>query len=107
MIIIKESDFMLTALPELGVALRYPGIAMPETPSVEELRVRFETAQARLNAARIAYLNRTPLDGEQIDYEALKRVAQETIQANYALQMATYGFIRLKLSVAKLLRRGR
>jgi hypothetical protein len=80
---------------------------MAETPSIEELRVRFEIVQARLNAAKIAYLNRTPLDGQEIDYEALKRMAQETIQANYELQTATYGSIRLKLSVAKLLRRGR
>lgn len=80
---------------------------MPETQSAEELRARFETSQARLNAAMIAYLNGTPLNGEQIDYEALKQIAQETIQANYALQMVTYGSIRLKLSVAKLLRRGR
>ena len=80
---------------------------MPGTPTVEELRGRFESSQARLNAAKIAYLNRTPLDGETIDYQALKRIAQETIQANYELQRATYGTIRLKLSVAKLLRRGR
>jgi hypothetical protein len=80
---------------------------MPEVHSAEELKARFEMSQARLNAAKIAYLNRTPLNGEQINYEALKRIAQETIQANYALQMAAYGSIRLKLSVAKLLRRGR
>ena len=80
---------------------------MAETQSVEELRARFETNQARLNAAKIAYLNRTTLNGEQIDYDALKQIAQEAIQANYALQMVTYGSIRLKLSVAKLLRRGR
>jgi hypothetical protein len=79
---------------------------MPEMESVEELRARFEKSQARLNAAKIAYLNGSPLNGEQISYEALKRIAQETIQANYALQMAMYGSIRLKLSVAKLLRRG-
>ncbi len=78
-----------------------------DTPDVDALRSRFETMQARLNAAKIAYLNGTPLDGQEIDYEALKRIAQEAIRANYELQKATYGTIRLKLSVAKLLRRGR
>jgi hypothetical protein len=77
------------------------------TPGTEALRERFETLQSRLNAAKIAYLNSTPLDGNTIDYEALKNIAKEVIQANYALQKSTYGTIRLKLSVAKLLRRGR
>jgi hypothetical protein len=76
-------------------------------PDVETLRARFEMVQARLNAAKIAYLNGTPLDGNQVSYEVLKRVAQDTIQANYDLQKANYGTVRLRLSVAKLLRRGR
>jgi len=54
-----------------------------------------------------AHLNGTPIDGQEVSYEVLKRTAEETIQANYELQKATYGTIRLKLSVAKLLRRGR
>lgn len=77
------------------------------TPDVEALRGRFELLQARLNAAKIAYLNGTPLDGREVSYETLKRIAQEAIQANYELQKARYGRIRVKLSVAKLLRRGR
>lgn len=78
-----------------------------DTPDVHALRLRFEKAQARLNAAKIAHLNGTPLEGQEVNYEALKRAAQEAIRANYELQRATYGAIRLKLSVAKLLRRGR
>ena len=73
----------------------------------EEARSRVEMLQSRLHAAKIAYLNGTPLDGESVSYERLKGVAQEVIQANYALQRARYGKVRLKLSVAKLLRRGR
>jgi hypothetical protein len=81
---------------------------MPEipAPTVEELRARFEAGQARLNAAKIAYLNRSDFDGEPVSYEVLKRLAQETIKANYSLQTAIYGSVRLKLSVARLLRRG-
>ena len=81
--------------------------AAEDATRVEALRARFEMAQARLNAAKIAHLNGTPIDGQEVSYEVLKRTAEETIQANYELQKATYGTIRLKLSVAKLLRRGR
>ena len=74
---------------------------------VDAARSRFEMLQSRLNAAKIAYLNGSDLDGEAVSYERLKAVAQEMIEANYALQRARYGRVRLKLSVAKLLRRGR
>jgi hypothetical protein len=74
---------------------------------VEEARSRFEMLQSRLNAAKIAYLNGTELDGDAVSYDRLRGVAQEVIQANYALQKARYGKVRLRLSVAKLIRRGR
>lgn len=84
---------------------------MPEEaelhPSVEELQAAFEKLQSRLNATKIAYLNGETLDGADASYESLKRIAEEVIQANYKLQKARYGTIRVKLSVAKLLRRGR
>ena len=72
---------------------------MSPTQDDETLRGRFELLQARLNAAKIAYLNRAPLDGKEVTYETLKRIAQETIQANYDLQIAKYGNVRVKLSV--------
>jgi len=50
------------------------------TPNIEALRACFEKIQSRLNAAKIAYLNGTSLDGEEITYDALKRIAQETIE---------------------------
>lgn len=83
---------------------------MGETPAQntpEAAQAQFEKLQARLNAAKIAYLNAAQLDGRPVTYEDLKAIAEETIQANYALQRARYGEVRLKLSVAKLLRRGR
>jgi hypothetical protein len=76
-------------------------------PQVERARTRFEMLQSRLNAAKLAYLNGTELDGESVSYDRLRDVAQEVIDANYALQRTRYGKVRLKLSVAKLLRRGR
>ena len=78
-----------------------------ETPQTGEIQARFDQLQARLNAAKIAHLNGTTLDGRDVGYADLKRIAQELIQTNYELQRALYGEVRLKLSVAKLLRRGR
>ena len=60
-------------------------------PAVEKARARFEMLQSRLNAAKIAYLNGTTLDGETLSYDGLKRVAEEMIEANYVLQRARYG----------------
>lgn len=79
----------------------------PNSAEIEALRVEFEKRRDRLNAAKIAYLNRTPLDGELVEYDMLKRTAQELIESNYALQKAQFGEVKLKLSVARLLRRGR
>jgi hypothetical protein len=60
-----------------------------------------------MNAVKIAYLNSAPFDGRSVTYEDVKAAAEELIESNYALQRARYGKVRLKLSVAKLLRRGR
>jgi hypothetical protein len=78
-----------------------------QVQDLESLQARFEMLQSRLNAAKIAYLNSASLDDRQITYDDVKAIAEELIQSNYALQRARYGKIRLKLSVAKLLRRGR
>ncbi|HMF76983.1 MAG TPA: hypothetical protein VK604_15095 [Bryobacteraceae bacterium] len=78
-----------------------------QPPSVEQVQMRFEQLQARLNAAKIAHLNGATLDGHEVSYETLRQIAEEMIQANYELQRSRYGAVRLKLSVAKLLRRGR
>jgi hypothetical protein len=81
---------------------------MGETePDVEAARTHFEMLQSRLNAAKIAYLNGVELNGEPVSYDRLRGIAQDMIRANYALQRARYGKVRLRLSVAKLIRRGR
>jgi hypothetical protein len=75
----------------------------PDEERIEEAREHFEMLQSRMNAAKIAYLNRTPFDGQ----DDLQQIAKEVIEANYELQRRRYGRVRLKLSAAKLLRRGR
>jgi hypothetical protein len=79
----------------------------PDEERIEEAREHFEMLQSRMNAAKIAYLNRTPFDGQEITADDLQQIAKEVIEANYELQRRRYGRVRLKLSAAKLLRRGR
>jgi hypothetical protein len=79
----------------------------PKSNEIEQARARFEMLQSRLNAAKIAYLNRSPLDGKDVTYVDLNRIAKDVIEANYELQRRRYGEVRVKLSPAKLLRRGR
>jgi len=67
---------------------------------------RLDQLRAKVNAAKIAFLNGTPFEGkEKLSYEDLKRVAQEFIQETYEFQKQKYGAIKVKISVAKLLRR--
>ena len=73
-------------------------------PAVEELRARAEVLRSRLSAAKIAFMKRTELDGRIPEFEDLSKAAEEVIEANYQLQRQLYGKVRIKLSVAKLLR---
>jgi hypothetical protein len=61
--------------------------------------------RARVYAAKIAYLNRTPFESmKEVSYDDLKSIAQEFIRASYEYQKLKYGSIKLRISVAKLLR---
>jgi len=72
----------------------------------DEQQKRLDQLRAKVNAAKIAYLNRTPfLDKSELTYEDLKKVAQEFIRASYEFQKQKYGSIKVRISVAKLLRR--
>ena len=73
-------------------------------PNVDQLQSRLEMLAFRIHAAKIAYLNRTPLDGKAVSYEDLTAVARQYIQASHALQKVKFGSVKVKMSVAKLLR---
>jgi hypothetical protein len=70
----------------------------------DKIRARMEQLQSRLHVAKIAYFNRTELNGKIPEYEDLSAIAKELISVNYELQKVLYGKVKLKLSVAKLLR---
>jgi hypothetical protein len=77
-----------------------------EILTLEQQHERLEFLRARVNAAKIAYLNRAPFEQkEQLSYDDLRKVAQEYIDATYNYQKSKYGSVKVRISVAKLLRR--
>ena len=67
---------------------------------------RLDQLMAKVNAAKIAYLNKTPFgDKAELSYEDLKEIAQQFIRASYEFQKQKFGSVKVKISVAKLLRR--
>jgi hypothetical protein len=76
----------------------------PVDLDLEELRSRLDQFGSKLHAAKMAYLSRTTLDGKEMTYEGLVAVATEYMQTSYALQKRRFGSIKVRLSIAKLLR---
>lgn len=66
---------------------------------------RLDQLRARVHAAKIAFLNRAPFEDKlEVTYEDLKEIAQQFIEASYEVQKQKYGSVKVKISVAKLLR---
>ena len=71
---------------------------------LDALRAELDLLRSKVYAAKVAYLNRTPFDNREITFEDLKAFASEYIQKSYDYQKAVYGKIKVRISVAKLLR---
>ncbi|MGC2330442.1 MAG: hypothetical protein WA581_03230 [Candidatus Acidiferrales bacterium] len=53
----------------------------------------------------VAYLNRSMFEEKaELSYEDLRAIAQDFIRASYDYQKKLYGKVKVKISVAKLLR---
>jgi hypothetical protein len=77
-----------------------------ENLNLEKQQELIDQLRSKVNAAKIAFLNGTPFgEKEKISYEDLKKIAQEFIRATYDYQKQKYGAIKVRISVAKLLRR--
>ena len=68
------------------------------------MRQELETLRLRLRMVRSAYLRGQPCEGRHVSYEDLRRVAEEYITKSYELQKVLYGRVKVRISVAKLLR---
>lgn len=81
-------------------------VELENNPNLEKQQEHIDQLRAKVNAAKIAFLNGTPFeDKEKISYEDLKRIAQDFIRATYDFQKQKYGAVKVRISVAKLLRR--
>lgn len=66
---------------------------------------RLDRLRARVHAAKVAYLNRTPFeDKPELSYEDLAGIAKQFIKESYEVQKQKYGSVKVKISVSKLLR---
>jgi hypothetical protein len=77
------------------------------SPTQEELgalKLAMDTAELNFDNAKVAYFHRAEYQGKEVTYDVLKGYAEQYISANYAYQKASFGRIRIKLSVARLMR---
>lgn len=77
---------------------------MNSEKELEEMTEQLQMLESRLHVAKIAYLNRTDFEGKPMEYEGLREIAQEFISLSYAIQKRRFGAVKMRISVAKLIR---
>jgi len=71
---------------------------------LDAMRAELDVLRSKVYAAKVAYLNGTLFENRALTYEDLRAFASDYIQKTYAYQKAVYGKIKVRISVAKLLR---
>jgi len=77
----------------------------PSQDQVAELQAAKDRAELDFRNAKLAFYNRIEYKGEPVSYEILHNYAERLIASNYEYQKAVYGTIKVKISVARLMRR--
>jgi hypothetical protein len=77
---------------------------LPDPEDADRLRERMDRCKNTMENMRIAFYNRTAFDGKVPEYEDVRSAAENFIAANYDYQKALWGKVKVKLSVANLLR---
>jgi hypothetical protein len=77
---------------------------LPNPEDADRLRERMDRCKNTMENMRVAFYNRTPFDGKVPEYEDVRSAAENFIAANYDYQKALWGKVKVKLSVANLLR---
>ncbi len=70
----------------------------------DRLRECMEICKTTMENMRVAFYNRTAFGGKVPEYEDVRKAAENFIAANYDYQKALWGKVKVKLSVANLLR---
>jgi|HubBroStandDraft_1064217.scaffolds.fasta_scaffold472086_2 hypothetical protein len=76
-------------------------------PSPEELaalKATMDGAELDLDNAKGGYFHGATYKDQEVTYDVLKQYAETYISKNYQYQKAAFGKVRVKLSVARLLR---
>lgn len=68
------------------------------------LKANLDSSELDFDNAKLAYFHRSSYKDEEVTYEVLKRYAETYIARNHEYQKAAFGKIRVKLTVARLLR---
>lgn len=76
--------------------------ATPE--ELAALKQIMDAAELDFDNAKLAYFHRTSYKDEDVTYEVLKHYAESYIARNHGYQKAAFGKIRVRLTVARLLR---
>ncbi|MGC2530348.1 MAG: hypothetical protein WA639_21585 [Candidatus Acidiferrum sp.] len=77
----------------------------PATPEdLARLKEALDAAEFDFDNAKLAYFHRAAYKGQEVTYEVLKSFAETYIARNYDYQKAAFGRVRIRLSVARLLR---
>jgi hypothetical protein len=77
----------------------------PTNPEdADRFRERMETCKTTMENMRVAFYNRTAFGDKVPEYEDVRKAAENFISANYDYQKALWGRVKVKLSVANLLR---
>ena len=76
--------------------------ATPE--QLAKFKEALDASELDFQNAKMAYFNSAPYKDEEVTYEVLKQYAETYIGKNYEYQKAAFGKVRIKLTVARLLR---
>jgi hypothetical protein len=104
--VLSTSFFVGSSVPS-GANTGAPTVVsvMPsQEDAIEKLRDEMEKKKGIMDTMKIAYLHSTPFRDHVPTYEDLKSAAQEFIKSNYEFQKAYFGKVKVRFSVANLLR---
>jgi tetrahydromethanopterin S-methyltransferase subunit B len=75
-----------------------------DRPTIDQLREQMDKLGNAVEAIKIAYLNGTPYGETVPTVDDVRSTAEAYVKAHHAFQRARFGKVRVRMSVAELLR---